>query len=490
MADFESPVLPPPTAEQRRVAAGQFERANQVIRTGNFDYGIQLLLTCCRLDPANLVYRQALRQAEKVKYKNNLRGSPFAKLTTASLRLRLRRARAAGNHIKVLEHGEQILTKNPWDPGIQVALAEAFDAIGLLNPAIWSMEQARQMKPKSLPVARALARLYERRGNFSQAAALWEQVRKAAPTDLEAQRKAKDLAASETIARGRYEEAITGTAEEPAAETAEQPDAESESPGPRVKAEATPPATDRVSRQADALRAKVEAEPANAMHLLQLAGLYRRAGRVDEARQVLHDGLVPTANNFEVAIELADLDIESFRGNLAVTEQKLHAQPDDPDLRKLRTRLLKEIYARELDLFRRKAERYPTDMSHRFEMGVRLLRTGQIDEAIRELQTARTDPRQHWRALLYLGYCFKARNNWRLAQRNFEEALRSLPAGETVNRKDLLFELAQGHATAGEMEKAVELGFELANLDFSYKGIGKLLDEWQTRLHQLGTSQD
>ena len=44
-------LLPPPTAEQRRAAAGQFERANQVVATGNFDYGIGLLLTCCKLDP-------------------------------------------------------------------------------------------------------------------------------------------------------------------------------------------------------------------------------------------------------------------------------------------------------------------------------------------------------------------------------------------------------------------------------------------------------
>ena len=37
--------LPPPSPDHRRVAAGQFDRANQVIATGNFDYGIRLLLS-------------------------------------------------------------------------------------------------------------------------------------------------------------------------------------------------------------------------------------------------------------------------------------------------------------------------------------------------------------------------------------------------------------------------------------------------------------
>ena len=63
------------------------------------------------------------------------------------------------------------------------------------------------------------------------------------------------------------------------------------------------------------------------------------------------------------------------------------------------------------------------------DRGVRLLHAGQIDEAIRELQASRADPRHHWKSLLYLGYCFKNRNNWRLAERNFAEALKDLPAG-------------------------------------------------------------
>ncbi|HTK78696.1 MAG TPA: hypothetical protein VL371_25790, partial [Gemmataceae bacterium] len=47
-------------------------------------------------------------------------------------------------------------------------------------------------------------------GNFAQAIKLWELVRKAVPADVEATHKAKDLAASETIQRGQYENAMEG----------------------------------------------------------------------------------------------------------------------------------------------------------------------------------------------------------------------------------------------------------------------------------------
>ena len=91
---------------------------------------------------------------------------------------------------------------------------------------------------------------------------------------------------------------------------------------------------------------------------------------------------------------------------------------------------------------------------------------------------------QRWRALLHLGYCFKERKNWLLAQRNFEEALQTLPASEETTRKELMFALATGAADTGDFAKAVELGCELVNVDFGYRQIGNLVDEWQAKLQK------
>src|SRR5438105_11569994 len=206
----DASILPSPSPEHRRVAAGQFERANQVIAKGDFDYGIRLLLSCCKLDPANLVYRQALRRTQKLKHKNNLRGHWLAWLTNAPAKARIKKAMVARDYLKVLELGERVLTRNPWDVGTQRAMAEAAEVLGLLDLAVWNLEQARQKALRDSRVNRALARLYERRGNFAQAIALWELVRKADPRDLEAASKAKDLAASDAIARGHYEAAVGG----------------------------------------------------------------------------------------------------------------------------------------------------------------------------------------------------------------------------------------------------------------------------------------
>jgi tetratricopeptide (TPR) repeat protein len=503
MADHEPSPLPPVSAEHRKVAAGQYERANQVITTGNYDYGIQLLLTCCKLDPANLIYRQALRRTEKIKFKNNLRGSRLAFLSNSTVRAKLKTAKGTRDYLKVLEHGEEILTRNPWDVATQMDMAEAADALGLLDLAVWIMEQARQKDPRDATVNRALARLYEKRGNFVQAMKLWELIRKADPRDVEAQHKAKDLAVHETIQRGKYGEAVAAgdaklgprlPASDPgsglhkamagSSATHKALPADAEQPPPAADAPVPTVAEDRIAREAAPLRARMVADPTNPIVYLQLAAHYRRSHQLEQAREILERGLGPTGKHWELMIELADLAIEPFRANLAVTEEKLKKQPDDEELRKIRIRLLKEINTREMDLYRQKADRFPTELGHRLELGIRLLRAGQLDEAIQELQAARSDPRHQWRALVYLGYCFKSRNNWRLAQRNFEEALKNLPAGEDAMRKDVLYQLAQGAADSGDFAKAVDVGCELANLDFGYKDIGRLLDEWQEKMQK------
>jgi Flp pilus assembly protein TadD len=309
-------------------------------------------------------------------------------------------------------------------------------------------------------------------------------VRKAEPSDVEAQHKAKDLAANETILRGGYQEAVSNEERPPAPGEAEKED--EETPHVEETSRITPAqiVNARVTREAAPLQARIKGDPTNPHAYLNLAAVYRRSQQFDKAREVLEEGLAASGQNFELSLALTELAIEPFRRNLALAEEKLKTEPEDEEVRKIRIRLLKEINTRELDLFRQKADRYPTDMTYRYELGVRLLRAGQVDEAIRELQATRADPRNQWRSLLYLGYCFKTRNNWRLAQRNFEEALAALPAVEDAAKKEILFQLASGAADSGDLAKAVDLAHELANLDFAFRDIGRLLDEWQERLQK------
>jgi tetratricopeptide (TPR) repeat protein len=377
-------------------------------------------------------------------------------------------AKQRRDYVRVLEHGEQVLARNPWDTGTQLDMAAAADALGLIDVAIFILTQAREKDHKDVTLNRALARLLEKRGNFTEAIKLWEQVRQKVPSDAEAQHKAKDLAASETIQRGKYDKAVM-----------------SDSSAMRMALEAqAAAATDRAGREVDTLKAKIEADPTQPGPYLQLAALHRKQHRPEQAVEALQQGLGPTGRDFQIQVELAELELEPFRKNLALTDQQLKEEPGDEELRKVRVRLLKEINTRELELLRLKSDRQPGDLSLRLDLGVRLLRAGQTEEAIGELQQVRKDPRLLGKAAMYLGFCFKSKNNWRLAERNFQEAMKNLPAGEDASRKEVMFQLATGNAEAGDLSAAVDVGHELANQDYLYRDIGRLLDEWQTKLQK------
>ncbi len=472
--------LQPPTAEQRRIANDNFDRARQVLAGGNHDYGINLLITCCKLDPGNLPFRQALRKAQKDKYGNNGKGSWLAFLTTRRNRTRAQIAKSSGDYRRCIEFGEQVLSKNPWDVGMQMDMATSFDALGLVDLAVFSLDQARQKNPKDATINRALARLFEKRGDWKKAMAMWQKVRDAAPGDVEASHKAKDLAASETIARGGYEQVVSGSKESPVIASIESSVAEK---------------ADKVNRDVAALQKRIEADPTEATLYLQLAASYKKSGEFERAKAVLTQGLGPTGNNPAIQLELFETDLAPFRRQLEATQQQLAKlrnrngdepedvdAPDEQELLRSQHKLTKEIHTREIEIARARADRSPNDLSLRLDLGQKLLRLDLIDQAIAELQSARRDDKLKGKACLNLGHCFRKRNNWRLAQRNFEEALQSLAPNDDASRKETLFQLATGTAESGDVAKALDFGHELANLDFNYKGIGTLLDDWQTQV--------
>lgn len=466
MADKDLPALPPPSSEDVRIANERFEYANRATVAGNYDLAIQMLRASCRLVPGNLAYRQALRKVEKTKYKNKS-GSALAPLTTFFSRLGLWSALKAGYMRKVLERGEAILAKNPWDRAVLLAMAEAASQLQLPVVAIWLLQDYREKEPKDVAVNRALAHLLEKEGHFTQAMHLWELIRKALPTDVEAQSKAKQMAVSETIARGNYEDKAAGQVASKAAANA---------------APAAVPANTKMAAEIEALRERLATNPTNPGPYLQIAVLHTRKRMWDEARAVLEEGLNATGNAPEMRIALAELEIEPLRRNLVKCEEKMAAQPDDEQLVKMKGKLLKKIAAQELEVAKLRVEHQPHDKNLKFDLGVRMFQAGLPEEAIREFQTTRSEPRLHSPSHAYLGQCFKLRQNWELARRNFEEALKTLPINaDPEQKKELLYELATGHAGAGEVERAVELALDLADVDYGYRDIGKLLEEWQGR---------
>lgn len=471
--------VPDPTPNERTIASANFIKAKTVVAAGNFDYGISLLKTSCALDLKNELYRIELRKTQKAKFNNNMKGSPFGFFTIPKYRTRIKVAKSKRDYKTVIEHCEEILTRNPWDLSAQMEIAEAFDALGLINLAVYNLDQARQKHPENVTLNRALARMFEKAGKYPLAASLWEKVLKANKNDMEAQHKAKDLAAQETIQKGGYgTSAAAGTGG---------------GPGVGSKGHQALPTTpaDKMARDTADLLKRLEADPTEPSLYVQLAAAYRKHGADDRARAVLQQGVGPTGNHFKLRVELLELDLLPARKALEATDaklKKLKAGGDDDgsgeeELTALRAKQAKDVLAREIEILRLKAEGNPNETAHKYELGTRLLKSGQVDEAVSVLQRVKGDERYKGKASLMLGVAFrkKGKSGWPLAQRSFDEALQALPTGDEANRKEAMYHLAVGCSENGDVDRAIEVGHELANLDFGYKDIGKRLDDWHAK---------
>jgi tetratricopeptide (TPR) repeat protein len=147
-----------------------------------------------------------------------------------------------------------------------------------------------------------------------------------------------------------------------------------------------------------------------------------------------------------------------------------------------------ELNNKELEIFRHRCDRYPTNMGYKFELGVRLYRARKNQDAIRILQEARNDPKRKGMVLFYLGGCFEAIKQYKLALTHYEEAVDHMGDREADNRKQAMYRAGcVAMDRVKEYEKADKHLGALAGLDFSYKDVGERLDKLQ-KLREDGES--
>jgi len=193
--------------EQRQVAAGQFERAQEVLTGYSQEkgYAYELLLSCCKLDPANLAYRRRLRQAAHEVRQHRGLGRWLAPLTALAAKTRLKAAKHARDYRRVLVHGEEVLARSPDDVTTHLDMADAAARLNLPHLQIWLLEQVCKLDLKDPEPLRRLAGAYERQNDLDHAIAVWQGIRKLFPQDGEAAHKINALSIKETIIRGNYD---------------------------------------------------------------------------------------------------------------------------------------------------------------------------------------------------------------------------------------------------------------------------------------------
>ena len=114
-------------------------------------------------------------------------------------------------------------------------------------------------------------------------------------------------------------------------------------------------------------------------------------------------------------------------------------------------------------------------MSLQLQLGKSLARAGKHQEAIAAFQHARNHPHSRVEALHQLGLCFEAIGNLKLAERNYQDALKAADAERREHLNALHYRLGRVAEAQGNNQAAEEHYNEVAANDYSYLDVAERL---------------
>ncbi len=439
-----------------------FESGNRSSTKGDYDYASNMFEQCVQGDPGNVLYAQSFLNNLYRKYDNNKKGSKLAALKGATSRGSLKKAELAKDAQSMLKHGLELLKLNPWDVSALLANSTACGLMDQDDTELAYLKWASDANPKEETVNRRLARLCEQRGEFDQAITYWNRVKMVKADDEEALKGIANCTVKKTIDRGGYEEAVS-TEGEGAEKTKTIPSARRES------------VIQRTPEQA--LEREIEKDPANTDNYRKLAELHLRHERFDEAEAAFQRGLEASGGDMMYREALEDIQLRRAQEQLAVGLRKAETEKTEEAVN-LAKRLKAELNRLETQIFATRCERYPTNSQYKYELGVRLMRSGKYPEAIKHFQEARADAPNRGQVFLHLGECFQQIKQYKLAMTNYLEALKT-PSTERDAEVHKLSLYRAGVLAMGmkQLDQAEQHFTELAGIDFNYRDVPDRLDK-------------
>ena len=461
---------PLPAAARQRLQK-VFEHGQRCVEKDDFDYANQLFTQCVTEDPGNILYLQSFFGNLQKKYGDNKKGAKLAGLKLKSHRSALTKATAKGDWEAAFQAGCAALSLNPWDVPTLLALAEACGQLKVQECQLYLLRWALGVSPKDYTVNRSAAIALQSMGQFDQAIACWVRVEQAKPHDDEALRAISKLSVEKTIHEGGYDPEILSGGET------------SDSTGSTSVASLSKSApTDESDQQSQLspeqqLQAAIDSEPTEAENYLRLADIHLHSNRFDDAEKVLSLGQnAAGGGNQEILYRLEDVALRRAAHQVVVAQQQLEEESTE-EAKELVTKFRRQANQVELEIYAARADRDPSNVRLKLELGLRLKRAGKYREAISALQAARSDSKRKAIVLLELGECFQKIEQYKLALSNYEQAIVECQEPDSETRRLALYRAGVLSTGLRELDRAERHLTDLAELDFGYRDVADRLDK-------------
>ncbi|MBN8525643.1 MAG: hypothetical protein J0M02_09930 [Planctomycetes bacterium] len=187
--------------------------------------------------------------------------------------------------------------------------------------------------------------------------------------------------------------------------------------------------------------------------------VHRRIGELPAAKTAYEKAQALDAHDFTITMKMGDLHI-------AEGQERLKALPaGSPEAAAAK----KQLLDMEIAEYKRRVERQPTDMAHRFNLASRLLQTGEVDAAAAEFQKTVNDSRLRKQSHRGLAICFSKRNLLDLAIQQYKLFLPLVEDELSDEAKDGRYQLAKLLEDRGQTAEAIAELEKLVSTDLGFK---------------------
>jgi len=441
-----------------------FHRAVDAIERGNYDYAITLLEKVLEREPTFFDAHKALRAAQLARAKS--RPGFLKKLFRGATVLGKAQISIKKNPLEAILLAEKVLTEDPQNLQAHKIIAEAALEADMPQTAILSLEYVWKLNPTDRDVGLKLADALAKVGRWQEAESILNGLQRVYSDDLEIAQKLRDFSA-----RVAMEEKGYGTfgKEGSSFRAALKDQHEAIVLEKEQQISKAPDAAEKLIQEYEK---RLQAEPDNLRLIRTLGDLYAEKKDFDRALQyyqrlrALEAGVDPALDKL-----IADITARKYDQMIAALDQ------GSPDYEVQRAQLIQEKQNYLLEECKRRAERYPTDLQIRFELGTLYYQAGKLNEAIQEFQKAQAHPHRRVQALYYLGCCFAAKGIYDLAIRAFQNAIKEKQVFDD-EKKEIIYALGCALEKMGRKEEAIEQFKLIYEQDIGFKDVASKIDEY------------
>jgi len=195
--------------------------------------------------------------------------------------------------------------------------------------------------------------------------------------------------------------------------------------------------------------------------------LMENENRAIELLQEFYD----RTKQFRFRLTIGKIKIAQLRRQDRSERVRLRENPKDEALIRQYIQFRREKTEAELKEYQLFAENYPTDMTFRHEVGVRLFELDQPNEAISILQQSRTDPKLRVDSSTYLGRAFLATGFVHEAVDTLKQTIEEYEIRGDTKSKELYYWYGTALEKKGDFTAALKAYSQLVQWDFNYRDV-------------------